>query len=217
MIKGKVQDLREDGTAVIYAKVPIEEFIRHKVKDVYVEMIDSRPLSDKQRRACYAFIGAIADWSGSSTQEVKEAFKLEFWSEQIDTLADKIFSLSNAPMSLVCEFQKFLIDFILRNDVPLKFSPIGFVDDIEHYVYMCLLNRKCTVCGRRGELHHVDTVGMGNDRREVKHIGRKALCLCREHHAEYHTVGHSEFMEKYHLNGGVEIDKAISKRYGLRG
>lgn len=216
MLKGIIHDLREDGTAVIHAQVPIDRFVHRKVKEVYIDLIDSRPLSDRQRRMCYALIGAIADWSGSSREEIKEAFKLEFWAEHVDTLADKIFSLSNAPMSLVAEFQRFLVSFILSNDVPVKRPLREYVDDINHYTYMCLIHRKCAVCGRRGELHHLDAVGMGNDRKEVQHLGREAMSLCREHHTEYHTIGREDFLNKYHLDGGVEIDKTILKIYGLR-
>ena len=118
---------------------------------------------------------------------------MEFWAEQIDTLADKIFSLSNAPMSLVAEFQRFLVKFIIENDVPLNFPLIGYVDDIAHYTYMCVIHRKCAVCGRRAELHHVDAVGMGNDRGDVQHLGREVISLCRAHHTEMHTLGKQDF------------------------
>lgn len=215
MVKGEIFEILEDGTVVIHARFPINELVHKQVREVYVEAIDARPLSDKQRRACYALIGAIADWSGSSVDEVKEAFKLEFWAERVDTLADKIFSLSDAPMSLICEFQRFLVDFILREDVPLSFSLRDYADDIMDYTYMCLLNKKCTVCGRRGELHHLNAVGMGNDRQRISHIGRLAMCLCRIHHDEIHAAGEKDFMEKYHLNGGVPIDRAIARKYGL--
>lgn len=216
MLKGKVVGLSEDGTATIKAQVPLAQFLHREVKEVYVDMIDSRPLSDKQRRMCYALVKAIADWSGSGSEEVKEAFKLDFWAERVDTLSDKIFSLSNAPMSLVAEFQRFLVAFILTHDVPTKRPLREYVDDIEAYTYLCLVRRKCAVCGRRAELHHIDAVGMGNDRTEVQHEGREVMSLCREHHMELHTVGKAEFMAKYHLDSGVPCDKTIMKIYGLR-
>lgn len=216
MLKGKIVDIREDGTAVIIAPIEIQKVIHRQIKECYVEPIDSRPLSDSQRRMCYALINAIAEWSGSSPEEVKTAFKLEFWAERVETLADKVFSLANAPMSLVAEFQRFLIDFILSNDVPVKCPLIEYVDDIEHYAYMCLIHKKCAVCGKRADLHHIDTVGMGNDRKEVIHEGREAISLCREHHTEIHTVGKSAFFEKYHFNGGIKIDRTILKIYGLK-
>lgn len=216
MLKGKVTDISPDGVATVKVQVPLGQFLHREVKEVYVEMIDSRPLSGNQRRMCYAMIGAIADWAGSCTEEVKEAFKLDFWAERVDTLADKIFSLSDAPMSLVAEFQRFLVAFILTHDVPTKFPLREYVDDIEAYTYFCLVRRKCAVCGRNAEGHHIDAVGMGNDRNEVQHEGREVMSLCREHHTEIHTIGYGAFMKKYHLDGGVPADRTIMKIYGWR-
>ena len=63
MIKGKIIDINADGSAIIQA--PIDPYIltHRKVKECYVDFIDSRPLSDKQRRMCYTLMKAIADWS----------------------------------------------------------------------------------------------------------------------------------------------------------
>lgn len=216
MLKGRLVDINEDGVATIKAQVPLGQVLYREVKEVYLDLIDSRPLSDKQRKMCYALIKAISDWSGGSSEEVKEAFKLDFWAERVDTLADKIFSLSNAPMSLVAEFQRFLVAFILAHGVPTKRPLREYVDDIEAYTYLCLARRKCAVCGRRADLHHVDAVGMGNDRNEVQHEGREVMSLCREHHTEIHAIGYAEFMAKYHLDGGVPCDRTIMKIYGLR-
>lgn len=216
MLRGKVVALSEDGTATIKVMVPLAQFLHRNVKEVSVELIDSRPLSDKQRRMCYALIKAIADWSGGTSEEVKDAFKLDFWAERVDTLAEKIFSLSDAPMSLVAEFQKFLVAFILTHDVPTKRPLREYADDIETYTYLCLVRRKCAVCGRRGEAHHIDAIGMGANRTEATNEGREVMSLCREHHTEIHAIGYDAFMQKYHLNGGVPCDRTIMKIYGWR-
>lgn len=216
MVKGKIVEVREDGTAVIIAPINLSAYIHRQITECYVEAIDGRKLSDKQRRMCYALINAIAEWSGNTTEDIKQAFKLEFWANHVDTLADKIFSLSDAPMSLVAEFQRFLINFILSNDVPVKRPLIEYVDDINDYVYMCLIHKKCAVCGRPADLHHIDTVGRGNDRTEITHEGREAISLCRAHHTEIHTIGKQEFFAKYHFDKGVKIDKTILKIYNLR-
>lgn len=216
MLKGKIIELGSDGSALIKAKLPLVQAVHRKVNEVYIDLIDSRPLSDRQRRMCYALIHAIAEWSGSEEEEVKQAFKLDFWAEQVDTLADKIFSLSNAPMSLVAEFQRFLVRFIISNGVPVKRPLREYVDDVRDYTYMCLIHKKCAVCARRADLHHIDAIGMGNDRNEVKHLGWEVMSLCREHHTEIHTLGKAEFMARYHLDGGIEADGTILKIYGLR-
>ena len=217
MIKGTIVDVKPDGTAYIKATIDTYKLTKQQVKECYIDYIDSRSLSDKQRRFCFSLINSIAEWSGSTTHEIKEAFKLEFWADKVDTLADKIFSLSNAPMSLVAEFQRFLIEFVLSNDVPTKFPLLEYVDDIDHYVYMCLIHKKCAICGKKADLHHVDRIGMGNDRTKVIHEGREALPLCRDHHRQVDEMGDKGFYEKYHLNGGIKIDKTICKIYGLKG
>lgn len=215
--RGKIKEVYEDGTALIIADIDVDKFIHHKITECYIDYIDSRSLSDKQRKMCYALINAIAEWSGNSTQDIKEAFKIEFMTEHIETIGDKIFSLSNAPMSLVAEYQRFLIRFVLENGVPTKRPLLDYVDDIDHYTYMCLIHKKCAVCGKRNaELNHVDTVGMGNNRADIQHEDKAAISLCREHHKEYHNIGKISFFEKYHLNGGIKIDKTIMKIYGLR-
>ena len=119
-------------------------------------------------------------------------------------------------MSLVAEFQRFLVGFIIDNDIPVKRPLIEYVDDIEHYTYMCLVHKKCCVCGKKADLHHIDTVGMGNDRTEIHNIGREVISLCREHHNEIHTKGKTEFMNLYHLNGGIIADKTICKLYKVK-
>ncbi len=214
--RGRITAIHEDGTCTIIAPIDIAKVVHQHIKEAYIEPIDGRVLSDKQRRMCYSLINAIAEWSGSSTQDIKEAFKMEFWADKVETIRDKIFSLSNAPMSLIAEFQRFLISFALENNVSVKRPLLEYVDDVNHYVYMCLIHKKCAICGKKADLHHIDAIGMGNDRSETIHEGREAISLCREHHTEYHTIGKTEFFQKYHLDSGVKIDKTLLKIYNLK-
>lgn len=181
-----------------------------------IQMIDSRPLSDKQRRACYALLREISDFTGQGTDSTKEWMKLKFLADDFGETADKIFSLSNAPMSLVCGFQRYLVRFILDWDIPTRFPLLEMVDDVSDYVYVCLINKKCCICGRRAELHHVDHVGIGRNREEIIHEGMEALPLCREHHTECHTTGQQTFDVKYHLERGIALDKTLCRIYGLK-
>ena len=218
IVAGTITDYDErSGVLTIKAQYPDWPImVKRGYHKCNVQLIDSRPLSDKQRRACYALLREISDYTGQGADSTKEWMKLKFLAEDFGETADKIFSLSNAPMSLVCAFQRFLVRFILEWDIPTRFPLLGMVDDIADYVYACLINRKCAVCGKRADLHHVDHVGMGRDREEIIHEGMEALPLCREHHQECHTVGQQTFNEKYHFDGGIEIDKTICKIYGLK-
>ena len=217
MLKGQIVKVDEQsGIAYVKTSIDVNKWIKQGITQCYVDWIDSRQLSDKQRRMCYALINAISEWSGSDAEDIKEAFKLEFWADKIETLADKVFSLADAPMSLVAAFQRFLVGFIIENDVPLKFSLLDYVDDTRDYVYKCLIHKKCCICGKRADLHHIDTIGMGVDRNETQHLGREVMSLCRVHHGEIHSQGKHEFFERYHLDGGIECDKTLMKIYGLR-
>lgn len=189
---------------------------KREFKECLVQPIDSRPLSDKQRKACYALLREISDYTGMGADPTKEYMKLKFMVEELQETGDKIFSLSNAPMSLVCAFQRFLVRFILDWDIPCNFPLLNFVDDVADYVYACLLNKKCCVCGRHADLHHTDHVGMGRDRDEIIHEGMMALPLCREHHTECHTIGQQTFEDKYHLIHGIELDKTLCRIYKLK-
>ena len=216
-VKGKVGDIRN---GYITITVPYDDWLtltKREVREAWVELIDSRPLSDKQRRACYALINAIAEHFGDGRESTKEYLKLKFLIEDLGETADRLFSLSNAPMSLVAAFQNYLVRFILEWDVPLNFPLLDMVDDISEYVYACLINRKCAVCGKRSDLHHIDRVGIGRDRHDIVHEGMEVLPLCREHHNEIHTLGDTSFMEKYHFDSGVKLDKTLCKIYKLKG
>ena len=185
-------------------------------KECMVQLVDSRPLSDKQRRACYALLREISDYTGQGLDPTKEWMKIKFMAEDLEQTADRIFSLSNAPMSLVCAFQRFIVRFILEWDIPCSFPLLDMVDDVQDYIYSCLMNKKCCICGQHTDLHHVERVGMGRNRDEIIHEGMEVLPLCREHHTEAHTMPDEEFFEKYHLPGGIQLDKTLCRIYKLK-
>ena len=189
---------------------------RRDYREVLVQPIDSRPLSDKQRRMCYALLREISDYTGQGAEQTKEWMKIKFLTDDMEQTADKIFSLSSAPMSLVCAFQRYLIRFILEWDIPCSFPLLEYVDDVQDYIYSCLVNRKCCICGAPTDLHHVQRVGMGRDRTDIIHEGMEVLPLCREHHAEAHTMPDAAFFEKYHIPGGIVMDKTLCRMYGLK-
>lgn len=190
---------------------------KREFKECLVQPIDSRPLSDKQRKTCYALLREIADFTGQGLDPTKEWMKLKFMADDLEQTADRIFSLSNAPMSLVCAFQRYLVRFVLDWDIPCRFSLLGMVDDVQDYIYSCLLNKKCCICGAYTDLHHIERVGMGRNRDEIIHEGLEVLPLCREHHQEAHTMPDEDFFGRYHIPGGIILDRTLCRIYGLKG
>ena len=117
-VRGKIVGY-DERRGVVTIEAPYEDFVtmcRREYKEVEITMLDSRPLSDKQRKSCYAMIREIALWSGYEPDEIKDMFKFNFLSALEETM--NTFSLSDAPMSLVAAFQTFLARFIVRRADP---------------------------------------------------------------------------------------------------
>ena len=217
-VKGKITGY-DERRGVVKIEAPYSDFAtmcRREYKEVDITFQDSRPLSPLQRRNCYAMIRDIAEWSGHTAESIKGFTKLSFWRDELSQTADTLFSLSDAPMSIVAAFQKWLARFIVENDVPTRKPMLDYVDDIQDYVYACTINKKCPICGQMADLHHVSAIGMGRDRTEIIHEGLEVMPLCREHHTQIHSLGREGFMAMYHLNGGVICDKTICRIYGLK-
>ena len=218
IVKGFIEkyDEKRGGMWIFVPYADWFTMVKRGYKTCLVQFVDSRPLSDAQRRTCYALLRAIADYTGQGIDPTKEWMKIKFMAEDLEQTADRIFSLSNAPMSLVCAFQRFIVRFILDWDIPCNFSLLDMVDDVQDYIYSCLMNKKCCICGQHTDLHHVERVGMGRNRDEIIHEGMEVLPLCREHHTEAHTMPDEEFFAKYHLQGGIQLDKTLCRIYKLK-
>lgn len=217
-IKGKITNWDETGRLSITAQYAnVDLFLKRGYKDVEITLIDARPLSDKQRRMCYALLHEIADWQGQDIETTKTERKLDFTINELERNGDKLLSFANAPVSVVRAFQRYLVEFVIVHDIPTKIPLWKYADDIGDYVYRCLINKKCAVCGKYADLHHLEGsfVGMGNNRDKINHIGLEAMSLCRQHHQLYHTIGQKDFFDKYHFDRGVIIDKTIKKIYNL--
>lgn len=217
VITGTITEIDADGTLTIKAALPsVERAVLRGYKNVEIGLGDGRTISPEQRRLTYKLLHAIAEWQGECDEATKAEMKLDFIINRQRSMARRMFSLSDCDMTTAREFITYLIDFIVMYGVYLDFRPYDENIDITRYVYACLMNRKCAVCGREGvDLHHVDQIGMGNNRQKAHHLGRRALPLCREHHTEIHTIGYEAFAAKYHIES-VEIDKKLCRIYHLK-
>lgn len=158
---------------------------------------DGRHISSAQRKKIYATIRDISDWSGYVPEEQKEWLK--FLHEE--RTGERPFSLSDCSMDTAREFLDTILEYALKEGVPLSDAGVNRTDDIGRYLYYCLKHKKCAVCGLPGEIHHVDTIGMGRDRRQVDDSECRKICLCRKHHTIAHQRGMQVFEEMYHVYG----------------
>lgn len=219
---GHIVDIDEGGVATIKATLPnLYHALDRKYNDVEIILPDGRTITAKQRRKVYAIIGEVAEYvegyrNAATIESTKEMLKWEFILARLEGQERRLFSLSNVDETTARNFIDYLIEFCVKNDIPMSVSPLEYCEDIAKYIIACLYSRKCVVCGKPADIHHCDgdRVGMGNNRDEVHHLGRKVLPLCRVHHDEAH---HDEkgFIEKYHLQP-ITLDKELCKRLKLK-
>ena len=209
VLLGDVVEERDNGLS-IFVPFPHDKKKPEGYQSVVgVELVDKRHISADQRKKAYVLISYIAAWWGYTPLEaMKEMLKLMFIGEA-ETLR-RTFSLSDCDMTTARLFITYLLHGVDVGEPLYQLS-----EDIPRYVWACLMNKRCAVCGRKAELHHVDAVGMGRNRKEICHIGMRALPLCREHHTEIHSIGQEDFLKRYIIEP-VRIDERIAKVYGLR-
>lgn len=185
------------------------EILRKRIKEVELRLWDGRQISPEQRRKTYAIIRDISEWSGHEPEYLKNFFKFNFCSQD----GRDIFSLADVDMTTAREFITYLIEFCFYNNVPTKDSSLDRTDDIGKYLYLCLEYRKCAICNKKADVHHIDHVGTGRDRKIINHVGMKAIALCREHHQDAH-INEEQLFEDYHIYG-IKLDQFLCNKLNL--
>lgn len=215
IITGKILRYNEDGSVIIHAALPsLERACLRQYSEVTIGLPDGRTITPEQRRKAYALMGEIVEWSGHTLDQTKLIMKRQFMDEHMHALEKQLFSLADCDLTTAREFISYLIEFILTFDVPTHVPLVELCEDVKQYVYACVMHIKCAVCGLKTEFHHVDRVGMGRNRVSICHLGMRCLPLCARHHKDIEIIGHSKFVELYHLEP-IEITAEIAKLYKL--
>lgn len=199
----------DEGTQILITipRLRLGNMIRQKgIRKAEIRFDDGRHISAEQRKKIYATIRDIADFTGYVPEEAKEWMKYL----HIQNTGDAYFSLSNCSMDMAREFINTILEFALQWGIPLSEDAINRTDDIGRYLYYCIMNKKCAICGRDGEIHHEDAIGMGNDRRHFDDSNHKKICLCRMHHTIAHNDGVERFRNKYKVYGIVVKDTFLA-------
>ena len=209
MITAKV--IGYDGhSLVVVPSEPLDrELMRKQVGNIEIRLDDGRTISADQRKKTFAIIRDIGLWSGHEPEDIRKYLIWDFaagWDGEV-------FSLSDVDMTTARYFINYLINFCFKHNVPTKKPLLEHADDIGRYLYLCLEHRKCAVCNKRADVHHVDRVGMGFNRNKINHVGLRAIALCREHHQEAHQ-DEVKFFEKHKLYG-IKLDEYLVKVLGL--
>ena len=208
---GKVYEQR----GVVYVKTS-RPAVNNLSDDVIVVWQDSRNRTAEQNRKAWALMTEIADYQGQEKEATYREQALAFTDKFLEILQGRLFHLSTATVSEASAFITMLVEIIVENGIPTKEPLYQMCEDVEKYVYACLMNKKCCVCGKKADLHHVDQVGMGYNRDTKPQLGARVLPLCRVHHNEYHTLGKTEFESRYHVVP-VPMDRRIAGKYNISG
>ena len=199
----------------LYYRIPAppEYIISKKLfSTAEIRINDERKLSPTQRAAIYATLNDISNHTGYMPEEAKQIMKYYF----ISRYGGDYFSLSGCDMTLARNFLEFLIEFCLEHDISTQDSLLERSPDIARYIYACSMNKKCCITGKNAQLHHVDAVGMGRDRKDIIHKGMRVMPLHWKLHAEVHNTGKKQFEEKYHVFG-IRVDDDICRVWKLKG
>lgn len=202
---------------------------RQGITECEVRLLDGRQISPSQRRKIFAMVRDIADWvtwakDKRQYREVLRQLQLLYLIDSTDTEAVRhqleyhycelldinLFSLSNCDVSTAREFISYLIDLAIEHEIPCRDSLLNRCEDIERYLYACIANRRCAICGKKADIHEVERVGMGRDRRQMHHLGQLVQPLCRQHHCEVDQIGQQSFDKKYHITG-IRLDENLCK------
>lgn len=172
-------------------------FTDKRCRSAQIRLDDGRRITAEQRKKAYATMKDIAAYTGYLPEEQKEWLKYL----HISRTGSDYFSLSDCSVDTAREFINTILYYALEEGIPLSDFGANRTDDIGKYLYFCIKHKKCAVCGKPGEIHHVDAIGMGRDRRKVDDSGSRKICLCRTHHTIAHEKGMDRFEQMYHVYG----------------
>lgn len=216
----------------------VQDIVSDEV-DVALIGIREPQITPEQRRKIFALIHDITAFiSGETTRnEIRftlSAMQILYLMDATDeesirfALTDNycrlqgidLFSLSPsnencASKELASDFIDWLVNLCVENAIPCMDTLLNRCEDIERYIYACVLHKRCAICGRKADIHEVETVGMGRNRRKIGHVGQLVEPLCRGHHDECGRIGQKSFDELYHMQA-IRLDDKLCERLGWR-
>ena len=197
MYRGKVMKFKTDSSGMqVLIHLDANAEIKRQ-QDITLYLDDEKTITRQQQKKIYATIRDISLYTGYLPEEAKQQMKYY----HISRTGCDFFSLKDCSVDTAREFINTLIDFCLQNGVPVQDPMLSRTDDIGTYLYQCLKYRKCCICGKQGEIHHWDAIGMGNDRKTYDDSNNRKVCLCRTHHTIAHQKGVNDFQRDYHVYG----------------
>lgn len=230
IIKGYISEC--DGKTLTVVAPFTDSYLLEKqhITECEIRVDDGRHISADQRRKIFALIRDITDWisaPGSSQRtraeiETLRQMQLLYLIDYADTEAVRyqltqhycqltnqdLFSLSDVDMSTARDFIDWLVEQCVMHGIPCIDTLLNRCEDIGRYLYACVANRRCAVCGAKADIHEVEKVGAGRNRRTINHSGQLVQPLCRKHHSEVESIGQQSFDRKYCMDA-IRLDEHL--------
>lgn len=181
-------------------------------REIEFRFTDPRRFTAEQRRFIYALLGDIYAFTGEPIESLKDYFYHVY-----EALTGSKLSLSDASLNTVTDatlLADIILDFIFEWDIPFKKGYEILPANAEYYFYKCLVSRKCCICGKHADICHIDTVGMGRNRKKIDHTKHYFYAGCRLHHQEEHRIGTQNFINKYGIIP-TKLNEESIKRLGI--
>ena len=235
---GNITDVTPGEGFNVYVPFPDTRLVEKMMLDqCEIKLDDGRRISAKQRNTVFSLISDITAYVSnppaakrkqaeiemlremqllylidlSDSEAVRRQLTMHFCSlSQIDC-----FSLSDIDMTTAREFIDWLVEICVQHGIPCNDTLLNRCEDVGRYLYACVAARRCAICGKKADIHEVDVVGMGRNRRKIHHAGQRVQPLCRLHHSELGTLGQQRFDERYHMEA-VRLDEHLCKVLGWK-
>lgn len=153
-------------------------------------------ITDEQRKKIYALCKDISNYYGNGEEDAKTQMK-----EHYCLITERPpFSLADCSKEEAGKFLEYLLDFCMSNGIALSQKPGDILTDLQLAQKMCIEKKICCICGKPGEIHHYDAIGLSHRRgNEEDETTLRKMCLCRQHHTEAHNMGKEDFCNLYHI------------------
>lgn len=197
----------------------IEMVKQNAVNEKYYATIDfyeKDTITDLQRSHFYALVGDINEYTGTPMDAIEDYLKYNFMLEESLTDFPSL-GRNRMKKTMASKLLEYTINYCISNEIPFRKQTFYLTMDTNKMLFALTMKRICWVCGRPGsDIHHLNgsTVGMGNNRNKVNHVGRFVTCLCRAHHNEIHTKGEEKFLLDNHFKG-IKLTEKMAIELGM--
>lgn len=215
-MKVEIIEQKEDIlTLKLHSKLDVRTLVENAENGRYFAYLDpwlKGSRSREQLKHYWALIGDIHDYTGERkgfiVHKMKYLYMLENDTDKEPSMADNKLKKEDATNLI-----QIIIDYCIEHDIPLKNQYTDYFDTKQ--IYALTMKRQCVICAKpHSEIHHVQAVGAGRNRKKIDHSKHQVLALCRQHHTESHTIGQDTFLDRYALEP-IRLSPEQVKELGL--